>query len=393
MKAMTSKTNKLITCIYCRETKSSSTEHVIPQALGGNLTIQCVCEGCNTGMSSLDQSLVDKSVITLVRIVRQPGAVLTSGALFKSTGSGDHPLEIRVGHQYRPETMAQLIFVRKGDGTYDVHGAADTAERFKALFSVLRKMRTKKGLAALPILRPLKGETPDIGPRIVLNRSSAAAFRPSSAEADAKAQQAEITQLIEKKFNEIEAMLLDKAARSTRQRVDQPILQLNLSMDFGRNLRAVAKVGLNFVVAVFGHEVALFPAFDGVRKYARHGEGADDPGCLWAVGSGDGRSMTATRYAIWMKDFCTDQTAMRSPNTHVITLHQRDDRLCTLIEFYGQVAFGVDLGNIQLLDSFPLVYEFDYIKRTHRQVTLKDITRCILTKFAKASQNKTGSPI
>ena len=37
-----------VTCIFCREEKNPSDEHVIPSALCGNLTIRNICKDCNS---------------------------------------------------------------------------------------------------------------------------------------------------------------------------------------------------------------------------------------------------------------------------------------------------------------------------------------------------------
>lgn len=47
-------------CIFCREDRAPSLEHVFPSAIGGTLTTDRVCAGCNSDLGArVDAALCD----------------------------------------------------------------------------------------------------------------------------------------------------------------------------------------------------------------------------------------------------------------------------------------------------------------------------------------------
>ena len=60
--------NKMI-CIFCKkEYNNLSVEHVIPEAIGGKLTYNCVCSSCNSKLgSTIDSLLCKEDVVLLLR--------------------------------------------------------------------------------------------------------------------------------------------------------------------------------------------------------------------------------------------------------------------------------------------------------------------------------------
>lgn len=65
-------------CIYCegRLVNIGDGEHVIPDALGGNLTIKTVCNDCNNKFSLLDNELLSHLLVRLVACREQPAKLL-----------------------------------------------------------------------------------------------------------------------------------------------------------------------------------------------------------------------------------------------------------------------------------------------------------------------------
>jgi hypothetical protein len=67
---------KEVRCIYCKEVRQETREHVLQASLGGTLTISFVCGICNTGFSKIDQSLAENSLVALTRVgVTEKGAM------------------------------------------------------------------------------------------------------------------------------------------------------------------------------------------------------------------------------------------------------------------------------------------------------------------------------
>ena len=56
-------------CIFCKkEYNNLSVEHVIPEAIGGKLTYNCVCSSCNSKLgSTIDSLLCKEDVVLLLR--------------------------------------------------------------------------------------------------------------------------------------------------------------------------------------------------------------------------------------------------------------------------------------------------------------------------------------
>ncbi len=372
-------------CIYCIEKKKPSKEHVIPRGLGGNLTIPDVCEECNGVLSDLDASLCDASLLTLPRIAKQPGAVLgsSSGASVRFRPEHDFDLgslEIRLETKYTPEIMAQIFFVRQSDVSYALHGYAGRQELYKDLFRTLRKLQEKNRFRTIPILAPFDEPGAHRTPRLVLNRSNQIVFRPSYSEF-AIEEHEQIVGLLEKRFDDIEKSILSAAEMTQDTNIDQPSIEVRLGPDFGRNLRGVAKIALNFIAYAFGPEKARDMQLNGLREYVRTGKGADSPGSIWDIGAGEERSVSGTRYAVWIKDYCQQPFSMSRSDTHVISIIKQNGRHIMMIEFYGVYAYAVDLGNVDFSGPFPLVHEFDFVNRTNHATDFLTVAKRIEVRF------------
>ncbi len=372
----------MIKCIYCLKEKPSSKEHVLPYTLGGNLTIQCVCQDCNNGFSTIDQSLADSSLITLSRLAQQPDAVLGQSMKLGSEDDAGKDLEVRLGHRFQPTTKAQLIFKKKESGNYEIRGRANDISLYKNLFAILKKMISKGKIRDIPILANISNELSEKLPKLVLNRSNSIAFRPSE-ESKAQSEYDEVISFVEKKIDDIEEKLMAASENAPRIRVDTPNIVLNLSVDFGKNLRAVSKIAFNFIAAIRGPEVLFDSSFDSLREYILNGKNADAEGSLWDIGIGENRDMSGTRYAKWLNGYCQQSYSLSSQNSHTITMNHQEDRFLAFIEFYGQQAYCVDLGDIPSLhqELLPLVHEFDFINRTNKKMNPFEIANRISEKM------------
>ena len=63
--------SETIACIYCRQVREPTREHVLPRSLGGDLVRPILCKDCNSRrLSPLDQALAERSFVSLSRVGR-----------------------------------------------------------------------------------------------------------------------------------------------------------------------------------------------------------------------------------------------------------------------------------------------------------------------------------
>lgn len=85
-------TKQPINCIFCLKTKPASEEHVFPKAIGGHLSIFCVCQDCNSWLGGkIDHHLVSFPTIQLRRAQLK---------LAGKRGSIPHGFEMLEGRSY-----------------------------------------------------------------------------------------------------------------------------------------------------------------------------------------------------------------------------------------------------------------------------------------------------
>lgn len=63
---------KLITCIYCKERRPPSREHLLQRGLGGDLVARIQCAQCNTGFSDIDGAIAQRSLVAMDRTAFTP---------------------------------------------------------------------------------------------------------------------------------------------------------------------------------------------------------------------------------------------------------------------------------------------------------------------------------
>lgn len=369
---------RLINCIFCLQTKEHSDEHVMPYSLGGNLTIQCVCEGCNSKLSLLDQSLADASLLVLPRLTSQPDATWGKSAQITPDSSKQKSLEIKLGHMFSSQMKAQLIFKEKEvKGEFEVNGSAESADLYQLFFIVLRTQIKKKGLKNIPILKPIdmaEDEDSGLGFRLILNRSKQVVFRPSLHNSDPNQEFETMVKLLEDKLDEIEKLITAKASSTPVQKIDQPNVTLNMVIDFSKNLRAVAKIAFTFLASTYGCDLVRSNTFDELRDYIVNGVIKNQFGSLWQTNSNQAKSITATRFSVWLNDYNLNQpTSFGTSESHVISISQMQDRHVVMIEFYGQVSYAIDVGDINVPLQFPLVHDFDFAKRSNRVLPTMEV--------------------
>ncbi len=367
--------SQLKTCIYCLEKKISSREHVMPASLGGNLIIRCVCEGCNGGLSDLDQSLSDSSLLSLIRLTKHPGTSLGLSKIRINSPKDGEVLEGSLEHQLIPSIRPQINFYKKDDA-YLIKAFGGTTEGFEKLFKLIRKYILKNKLNEIKILSPLSSIVS--GPSIVMHRSKDIAFRPSSTEADSGSERKEITQFIADKIKELEFIIFQKLEKHSSTEMEKPALEVSMGFQFGLNLRAVSKIALNYLAYCCGEEFVLGDQFNPLRNYIRFGDGQNLEGAIWNPGTAEEPNIASSRYATWIHnhDGGPRFPLFGNPNTHAIYILYSLDRYLLFIEFYNWTVYAVDLGTIDVGHlAFPVVHEFDYINKLNRKVSVAEVVR------------------
>jgi hypothetical protein len=234
-------------CIYCLEEKGPEDfhgrEHVIPQAFGcvgtNNMVLKCVCDACNYEFGrTIDLKLARDSAEGLDRVNRglKPaseykslGARSTSRVEFKegplAGGKGYHVPSQGDGIGVR--AFPQVWFAKSEDGPW---------ERFHR-----DEVPTKDELSARGYER---------GASVYLRTF-------------------EIDDPIA--FLEAKGFRLNDAQLSAGANPTGRVYVENVTKIAEPEFRAVTKIGLNYLAYVLGSSVALLPAFNDARRFARYG--------------------------------------------------------------------------------------------------------------------------
>lgn len=362
----TSKVLEKTNCIYCLEEKISSKEHVLPASLGGNLTIRCVCKDCNVGLSFLDQSLVDSSLLSLVRLSEHPGAALASAKIKVRTNQDSEILESRLGYRLIPSIKPQIFF-QKNESSYQIRAYGGSQEDFHKFFNLIRKYISRNKLNDIQTLSAISSDLSESC--LVMHRSNEIVFRPSSKALDSSVEKREILKAVAGKIDEFELSLFEQLRQTDSHEVVRPSFEVSTGFQFGLNLRAISKIALNFLAYKFGEDLARSLELHALRKYVRFAEGENLPGAIWNVGTQEDPNIAASRFAIWIHNEGnrSRMTLFSRPGTHTIQVHYFGDRYLLLIEFYNWMVFAVDLGLLDLqMSSLPAVHEFDYLNKQNR---------------------------
>lgn len=289
------------------------------------------------------------------------------------TDTGDCRLELRLGYGMQAITKVQLFFVPNEAGGYLIRGQGDKL-LYRSFFDVLRRMKKRGKLASIPILAATETDGSEFGARLILNRSDSLAFRPSTKDVDAQAEKTTLLSFVDNKLDDIESMVMTQLQSASNVTIEQPKVNVPMTLDFGKNLRAVSKIALSFVAHAFGFKLAMTEPLRGLRNYVRHGVGANDEGSLWPHLPPE-ENMVADRYCKLMLGYFEKPTALALPDAHSVFLQHLRDRCVAVVELYGTAAFAVDLGTITPQVGLPVIHEFNYVRRTNRSVPLSEIAQ------------------
>ncbi|MEH2056079.1 MAG: HNH endonuclease [Nostoc sp.] len=151
-------------CIICKENKSAtnfSKEHIFPDSIGGNITLDCVCKICNDILgSSIDSKLTNHEFVQLIRLaLKIPGkSGKIPNPLYESYIAGTQE-KIRYildnfGNPKELQQVSSKVDIEfEDDGALNIHIEActkpgDEADRRK-LIDITNKKLKRKGLTLL----------------------------------------------------------------------------------------------------------------------------------------------------------------------------------------------------------------------------------------------------
>jgi hypothetical protein len=147
-------------CIFCLKEKPSSEEHVFPEAIGGTLIINRVCEGCNNNLGTqVDAPLVDHPLVILARsqfgIVGKRGHIPDAFSKVFGIGTLSTDPQQRIFVSMPPESgkpEVKILYKRTvttlEDGTQKIQVVVDR-EDIPKIGTILQRERSRAGMQPL----------------------------------------------------------------------------------------------------------------------------------------------------------------------------------------------------------------------------------------------------
>ena len=253
----------LIRCIYCGEISPPSVEHVVPRALGGELTIRDVCQGCNTQLGTIDQRLAEFSIFTLNRVGNADPAQFPAymgGDHFRLTPEGLWA-EVRIANRLQAVLLPQIVLgPPKVDGQQEMSTIGGDADGLRELIKLIA---ARIAAGTLHTIHIKEGpETQAKTPRILLHRKKDLIVRALNQEAASQ-----FLQTLERNWTFIEKNF--QGASLTPSQKTSGVVQLTMRVSPDDNLRAVAKIAYGLLCHCKGPGFVLRPEFTPLREYIR----------------------------------------------------------------------------------------------------------------------------
>lgn len=315
-----------VTCIYCKELKPPSREHLVARSIGGNLIGRRLCTACNTGTSDIDQHLADNVIVSMLRVANTPlGAfdVKLGGEQFTADAEGRR-FPIAVRNEYRPEVYPMLRFTPTPAGARVGIQLSDPADA-RRLVKFLERHRGQS-------FERLHGKTVDwLEPgeaALVMHRSDDGylAFADEPVGQRARA-------LLREKVAEL-VQALGRDLPDDGGRLDRPHVQIAGELRLNDLYRAVTKLAFNLLAHRTPDEVALNDDFDEVRNYVLGKDIRD-------VMKEDGTIEPDPRFVTWLTEA---SPFVFEDMQHTVVLTEREGSSVALVSLYRHLVFLVDLG-------------------------------------------------
>ena len=354
----------VITCIYCKQERPPSKEHALQRTLGGNITIPDVCAACNTGFSSMDQAIAERSPVTFTRLADTPASAFDArlGSRTTWTDAAGTVLEVAVTNEYQTVVLPQLHV--RPDAT--VAYTARDQEGLDQLLAYIDKLVSTDTLGALRTVEDPNTETS----AIVLHRSSEGYLRVPTP----RHREWFINEIKKTWMTELRDRLTAATHHSTR---TIPELTVHLTFDPNTIHRAVAKNAFNTLCIARGPSLVLQPEFDPLREYIR----------------GDVQLPTTTSPDAIAVDerFVTpvpadDQVLSFGPAHTIIFIYQRP-RLRAYVTLYALHQYVVTFPTIEYEQQEQLFGHYFSVDRTNNRALTETE---IMTMLLQARPNLLG---
>ncbi len=141
-------------CIFCKEVKDDiqkSPDHIIPETLGSNATINEVCKDCNTGiLAKIDAKLVNFWLLKGERVIR---GIKTKKGKLPTLDFGKSKLkdsQINARYIVNQQTQDLKVWAKRQEGD-TVHLTFSAEDFLKTDFEKLKKRYEKQGIKGISV--------------------------------------------------------------------------------------------------------------------------------------------------------------------------------------------------------------------------------------------------
>lgn len=408
----------VLKCIYCNSSGPFSSEHIFPYSLGGGgqgwTLNNCVCKECNNLFSSLERELARSSIEALQRTIYGPAGrkennkfhkvPIYSDNIFYLPQNNDLIYEGGLALGFNPYLRAQIIEIQFPENKItgsDKNELKHLVKKIKKTFNnnlqLILDLPSKKGegikIANLELrekklkitsiervknidggiwLRSFPEDIEDrrLTPRIFLDDEKRLVVRAKS-----KSEAVEFLGPVIWNFlhKEIKCTNKIKNAKSYTT-TSNPKYSFNVSFNFVKVARAVAKIGLNFSIKSFGKKFAKDADFNDIKKFilgTKHNNYRD---------AGNYFQMVDPEKPSLFKIIDT------SYDKHWVILTYMHDTLLFCIKFYGGSEYIINLGvkkpNLDsLVNRSFKIFTVDYSERQVKELTPEEIAKLIKTNL------------
>lgn len=351
--------DKGILCIYCKQVREASKEHIVQASLGGNLTTKFVCKICNTGFSKIDQSLAENSVLALTRVgVTAKGAmpVQLGGTHYWKDTSGFWN-DMKIVNGFEAVLLPQIHLMPVGEQLQTALAGGDYAAIEKFLALVDGKVADNT-LSAVHI----KVGPPDRCPsaRLVGYRSDAVYLRAISEETGRR-----LLHTLSAKWQAFRALQKSAPPQPTQQHA-KPSVQITLSVCPDDNYRAVAKIGFNLLAETKGANFVLREEFDAIRSYIR------GIGLIHKDPLPEGEVAVDHRY---VHPLAPGEQPLIPTGSHAVVITYAPPFLAALVTLYEKTSFVVRLAEIQLSEPVLIAHEFSIDRSANHALEISELAK------------------
>lgn len=368
---MSAPASETITCIYCRQVREPTREHVLPRSLGGDYVQPILCKDCNSRrLSPLDQALGERSLEALSRVGFTPTGsfdVRLGGDHFvKDEGSG-LVMDVSITNEMRALVMPQVHVVSAGDQTQVCILTSDTDD-LKRLDAFIAKRIEGGRLAKMHVKTGPSGAGPSA--RLVMHRRDDGYVR---AQSDSDAQQ--LVAVLQAHWHTAYEQHASRVASGETavegRSIHKPSVHVNVSYRPDDVNRAVAKIVLNVVAARIGPEFALSPEFDELRSYIL-GDTIQHPEF-----PAPDQVAVDSRFVLLLPH---GTQPIVPTDEHAVTLSYLAPSLYGWVTLYGSHNYIVKVGEIALSDNLFAVHEFSTIRRGNEALDISETYKRIRSR-------------